>query len=194
METIGPRVKRGREAGTATVKPLGKAAGQSHKKSGFLFHTPHLKEDHYPRDSERAPAVRSATQNPSVLNHLRTHGIRPTRQRQILAKLLFGKGDRHITADALYQESRDLGTGISRATVYNTLHQFTKAGLLREISVASGLSCFDTNLTTHHHFLFEEEGRLQDIPGDKIDFSRFPEAPEGADISSISVTVRLKNR
>ena len=133
-------------------------------------------------------------QNTSVLDRLRDHGVRPTRQRQMLAKLLFGRGNRHVTADNLFQESKGLQTDISRATVYNTLHQFTKVGLLREITVASGLSYFDTNLTAHHHFFFEEEGRLQDIPGDKIDFSSFPEAPDGADISSISVTIRLQNR
>ena len=132
--------------------------------------------------------------NTSILDRLRDHGVRPTRQRQMLAKLLFGRGNRHVTADDLFQESRGLQTGISRATVYNTLHQFTKVGLLQEIAVASSLSYYDTNLTAHHHFLFEEEGRLQDIPGDKIDFSSFPVAPDGANISSISVTIRLQNR
>ena len=133
-------------------------------------------------------------QNTSVLDRLRDHGVRPTRQRQMLAKLLFGRGNRHVTADNLFQESKGLQTDISRATVYNTLHQFTKVGLLREIAVASSLSYYDTNLTAHHHFLFEEEGRLQDIPGDKIDFSSFPETTDGANISSISVTIRLQNR
>src|SRR3989344_5255926 len=98
-------------------------------------------------------SIRPYTQ---VLDRLRTAGLRPTRQRLALAKLLFEGGDRHVTAEMLHAEAQTAAIRVSLATVYNTLHQFTAAGLLREIVVDSQRSYFDTNMTDHHHFYFEK--------------------------------------
>ena len=90
-------------------------------------------------------------------------GLRPTRQRLALATLLYGAGDRHVTAEQLHKEAGEANITVSLATVYNTLHQFTESGLLREVVVESGRSYFDTNTTDHHHFFIEDELRLTDI-------------------------------
>ncbi len=102
-----------------------------------------------------------------VLERLRAAGLRPTRQRLALARLLFDGGDRHVTAEILHGEALDAAIRVSLATVYNTLHQFTAAGLLLEIVVDSQRSYFDTNISDHHHFFFESSGRLDDIPGEQ---------------------------
>jgi len=126
-----------------------------------------------------------------VLDRLRAAGLRPTRQRLALAKLLFENGDRHITAEQLHSEALGSSIRVSLATVYNTLHQFTEASLLREIVVDSGRSYFDTNISTHHHFFYEDTGELCDIPDDQIDVSQLPKAPEGTSIKQVDVVVRL---
>ena len=126
-----------------------------------------------------------------VLDRLRAVGLRPTRQRLALAKLLFDAGNRHITAEVLHAEALRANIRVSLATVYNTLHQFTSAGLLREIIVDSSRSYFDTNTTDHHHFFVEETGRLDDIPGDRIVISGLPEAPEGTAVKRVDVIVRV---
>jgi len=126
-----------------------------------------------------------------VLDRLRAAGLRPTRQRLALAKLLFESGDRHITAEQLHSEALGSSIRVSLATVYNTLHQFTEASLLREIVVDSGRSYFDTNISTHHHFFYEDTGELCDIPDDQIDVSQLPKAPEGTSIKQVDVVVRL---
>src|SRR5262245_66186833 len=96
---------------------------------------------------------------------LRAARLRPTRQRLTLVRVLFERGDRHVTAVQLYGEAVEAAAGVSLATVYNTLHQFVAAGLLREVVVVNaGPSYFDTNVSDHHHFLFEDTGRLLDIP------------------------------
>ena len=124
-----------------------------------------------------------------VLDRLRAVGLRPTRQRLALAKLLFEVGNRHITAEVLHAEAlRKIS--VSLATVYNTLHQFTSAGLLCEIIVDSSRSYFDTNTTDHHHFFVEETGRLEDIPGEEVVISGLPEAPKGTSVKRVDVIVR----
>jgi Fur family transcriptional regulator, iron response regulator len=104
----------------------------------------------------------------SVSQLLRRAGLRPTRQRIALATLLFGNGDRHVTAELLHEEAVRAGERVSLATVYNTLHQFKGAGLLREIAIGGQRAYFDTNTSNHNHFFVEEQGRLVDIPGDTI--------------------------
>ena len=126
-----------------------------------------------------------------VLDRLRAAGLRPTRQRLALAKLLFENGDRHITAEQLHSEALGSSIRVSLATVYNTLHQFTEAKLLREIVVDSGRSYFDTNISAHHHFFYEETGELCDIPGEEINVAQLPNAPEGMTIKQVDVVVRL---
>jgi Fur family iron response transcriptional regulator len=126
-----------------------------------------------------------------LLDRLRSAGLRPTRQRLALAKLLFDNGDRHISAEQLHTEALSGNIRVSLATVYNTLHQFTEAGLLREIVVDAGRSYFDTNTSDHHHFFFENSGKLEDIPGDMVMVTKVPQAPTGTSIRRVDVIVRL---
>jgi Fur family transcriptional regulator, iron response regulator len=128
-----------------------------------------------------------------VIDRLRAAGLRPTRQRLALAKLLFENGDRHVTAEKLHSEVLNANVRVSLATVYNTLHQFTACGLLREIVVDASRSYFDTNTTDHHHFFYENNGQLEDIPGEQITVSKLPPPPEGMDVTRVEVIVRLGN-
>jgi Fur family transcriptional regulator, iron response regulator len=129
-----------------------------------------------------------------LLQRLRGAGLRPTRQRLALARLLFAKGDRHITADELHAEAEAAGVGVSLATVYNTLNQFTAAGLLREVAVEAGRAYFDTNTSDHHHFFFEDGGKLVDIPAASLSVAGVPAAPSGTAVARVDVIVRLKPR
>jgi len=122
---------------------------------------------------------------------LRQAGLRPTRQRVALATLLFGNGDRHVTAETLHEEAVKSGERVSLATVYNTLHQFERAGLLREIAIGGQRAYFDTNISNHNHFFVEADGCLVDIPGSSIRVDGLPEPPEHLRISHIDVVVRL---
>ena len=122
---------------------------------------------------------------------LRRAGLRPTRQRVALATLLFGSGDRHVTAEILHEEAVKVGERVSLATVYNTLHQFKGAGLLREIAIGGQRAYFDTNVSNHNHYFVEADGRLMDIPSDAVRVDGLPEPPENFRISHIDVVVRL---
>ena len=135
--------------------------------------------------------MNSAHPSLNALERLRAASLRPTRQRLALAKLLLGNGDRHVTAEQLHLEAAAAGMPVSLATVYNTLHQFTEAGLLREVVVEPGRSYFDTNIADHHHFFCESNGMLQDIPAEDIAVSGVPTAPPGTAIRRIDVIVRL---
>ena len=126
-----------------------------------------------------------------ALDRLRAAGLRPTRQRLALARLLFDGCDRHISAEQLHTEAVSNSIRVSLATVYNTLHQFTDVGLLREIVVDAGRSYFDTNTSDHHHFFFETSGKLSDIPGEMIAVTKVPEAPTGHRITRVEVIVRV---
>ena len=128
----------------------------------------------------------------NALELLRTAKLRPTRQRLALARLLFEKGDRHVTAEQLHGEALAAAVPVSLATIYNTLHQFIEARLLREVVVNSGRSYFDTNVSDHHHFFFEDSGRLLDIPGEDIGVTGLPEPPDGASIRRVDVIIRVE--
>ncbi|GAC1335064.1 MAG: transcriptional repressor [Beijerinckiaceae bacterium] len=130
----------------------------------------------------------------ALRGRLRRVGLRPTRQRVALGWLLFGKGDRHVTAEKLYEEATGARVAISLATVYNTLHQFTEAGLLREIAVDGSKTYFDTNTTHHHHFLVEETNAVFDIPGSDVSIGELPEPPDGMEIARVEVVVRLRQK
>jgi Fur family iron response transcriptional regulator len=125
---------------------------------------------------------------------LRKAGLRPTRQRLALASLLFGRGDRHVTAEGLHEEAVSAGVPVSLATVYNTMHQFTAAGLLREVTVDGTRTYFDTNTGDHHHFYCEDDGMLMDIDGAAIEVAGVPAPPHGAKVERVDVIVRLKRR
>lgn len=138
-----------------------------------------------------------SAENPTqvcAFGRLKASGLRPTRQRLALARLLLEKGPRHVTAEDLFHEARTGGIAISLATIYNTLHQFTSAGLLREVVVDMGQSYFDTNTSHHHHFFDEASGDLIDIPADEVEINRLPEAPDGAEIERVEVIVRLRRQ
>jgi len=122
---------------------------------------------------------------------MREAGLRPTRQRLGLARILFDKGDRHVTAEQLHSEASNANLRVSLATIYNTLHQFTEAGLLREVVVEPGRSYFDTNTTDHHHFFHEETGYLQDIPGSAITVGQLPTPPDGTAVRRVDIIVRV---
>jgi len=126
-----------------------------------------------------------------ALDRLRAAGLRPTRQRLALAKLLFDGCDRHISAEQLHDEAQTGNIRVSLATIYNTLHQFTESGMLREIVVDTGRSYFDTNTTDHHHYFFERSGKLEDIPSHMVSLDKIPEAPPGTTIRRIDVIVRI---
>jgi Fur family iron response transcriptional regulator len=130
--------------------------------------------------------------DPMLVDRLREAGLRPTRQRLALARLLFGVGDRHVTAEQLHDEALHEGVRVSLATIYNTLHHFTRVGLLNQVVVDAGRYYFDTNTLHHHHFYVESEHRLIDIEGDAVEVGRLPEPPSGRAIDRIDVVVRLK--
>jgi len=128
----------------------------------------------------------------SPLDRLTSSGLRPTRQRLALAKLLFADADRHVTAEALHAQAMDAKIGVSLATVYNTLHQFTRAGLLREVVVEAGRSYFDTNISDHHHFFVSDLGQLIDIDGASVAVTGLPGAPGGMAVERVDVVIRLR--
>jgi Fur family iron response transcriptional regulator len=123
---------------------------------------------------------------------LRVAGLRPTRQRIELAAHLFTGPDRHVTAESLHDEVVVSGIKVSLATVYNTLHQFTEAGLLRQVVVDAARGYFDTNTGDHQHFFLEDEGTLIDIPGETITVAGVPGAPSGLVVDRVDVVVRVK--
>jgi len=132
--------------------------------------------------------------NVDVRDRLRTAGLRPTRQRVALGNILFARGNRHVSAEGLHEDAVAARVPVSLATVYNTLHQFTEVGLLREIAVDGTKTYFDTNTDDHHHFFDESSGAVTDIPGDSLSLARIPEAPDGMEISRVDVVVRVRPR
>lgn len=125
-----------------------------------------------------------------VLEKLRSAGLRPTRQRLALAKILFENGPRHVTAEVLHAEAEGQQIRVSLATIYNTLHQFTDAGLLKEIVVDTQRSYFDTTTHDHGHFFHESTGHLTDIH-DPLHLAAVPAAPSGTKISGVDIVIRL---
>jgi len=125
-----------------------------------------------------------------IHHKLTAAGLRPTRQRIALGGILFGAGDRHVTAEELHAEAERAGVRVSLATVYNTLHQFTGAGLLREVAIEGSKTYFDTNTSDHYHFYIENDGQLIDID-EQISIGELPEVPMGKRVSRVDVLIRL---
>ncbi|MDB5526235.1 MAG: ferric uptake regulator, family [Rhizobium sp.] len=125
---------------------------------------------------------------------LRQAGLRPTRQRMALASLLYAKGDRHLTVEELHEEATDAGIDVSLATVYNTLHQFTEARMIRVLAVEGSRTYFDTNVSDHHHFFVEGRNEVLDIPLSNITIANLPEPPEGMEIAHVDVVIRLREK
>ena len=127
-----------------------------------------------------------------IAGRLKQAGLRPTRQRLALAGLLFRQGDRHLTAESLYEDAARAGHALSLATVYNTLNQFTAAGLLRQVAVDAERSYFDTNTGEHQHFYCADDGTLIDIPGQAIAITGVPAPPKGMAVEQVDVVVRVR--
>jgi Fur family iron response transcriptional regulator len=136
--------------------------------------------------------VREDKATVAIDKRVRDAGLRPTRQRVALAEMLFAKGDRHLSAEQLHEEALAAGVPVSLATVYNALHQFTTAGLLRILAVEGSKTYFDTNTSDHHHFFVEGENRVFDIPEGPVRVINLPQPPEGMEISNVDIVVRLR--
>ncbi|WP_371872873.1 iron response transcriptional regulator IrrA [Notoacmeibacter sp. MSK16QG-6] len=127
-------------------------------------------------------------------DRMRANGLRPTRQRMHLATLLFTRGNRHVTAEEIHAEALGEGVSVSLATVYNTLHQFTEAGLLRVLSIETNKTYFDTDTSDHYHFLVEGGAQLFDIPEGSVELGSLPTPPEGYEIAHVDVVIRLRRK
>ena len=137
----------------------------------------------------------SHNSNKTVGQWLARGSLRPTRQRVILAHRLIGDGqNRHVTAESLFAASNSNEAKVSLATVYNTLRAFCDAGLMREITVDGAKSYFDTNMTDHPHFYWEDTFELVDAPADQLKISVLPKLPVGAEIAKVDVVIRLRRK
>lgn len=126
---------------------------------------------------------------------IRERGLRLTRQRLFLARLLFeDRKNRHITAADLVRETKKHKMRMSLATIYNTLHQFVDIGLLREVVIDSKATYFDTNLSEHHHFFHEETGELFDVSQGEVEIGKLPTPPADSKISRVNVTIHLRDK
>ncbi len=134
------------------------------------------------------------SRKPCLTAVLRMAGLRPTRQRVALAELLFSGAHRHVSAEQLHDEANAERVNVSLATIYNTLHQFREAGLLREVAVDAARSYFDTDTSDHHHFYLEDEQRVIDIPSSAIVIQNLPEPPKGTTVTHVDVVVRVRRQ
>ena len=140
---------------------------------------------HNRRMTERRPYA-------AAVEYLRAAGLRPTRQRLALTRLLFAGTDRHVTAEDLHKEALANNVRVSLATIYNTLNQFTETGMLREVVVDALSSYFDTNVSHHHHFFCEDDRNLVDIPGEELKVAKLPHAPPGTTATEVDIVIRVR--
>jgi Fur family iron response transcriptional regulator len=136
--------------------------------------------------------VSGAKASEAAIGRLRAAGLRPTRQRVALAEMLFRGGHHHLTAESLHADAAKSGERISLATIYNTLHQFTRAGLLSQVTVDAQRSYFDTNTRDHQHFYVEDDGELIDIPGEAISVAGIPTPPKGTSVDRVDIVIRIR--
>jgi Fur family iron response transcriptional regulator len=134
------------------------------------------------------------SRRPCLTAVLRMAGLRPTRQRVALAELLFSGAHRHVSAEQLHAEAHKSSVNVSLATIYNSLHQFREAGLLREVAVDAARSYFDTDTSDHHHFYLEDEQRVIDIPSSAIVIQNLPEPPSGMTVTHVDVVIRVRKQ
>ncbi|HHY48620.1 MAG TPA: transcriptional repressor [Alphaproteobacteria bacterium] len=134
------------------------------------------------------------SRRPCLTAVLRMAGLRPTRQRVALAELLFSGTHRHVSAEQLHAEANAANVRVSLATIYNSLHQFRQAGLLREVAIDASRSYFDTDTSDHHHFFLEDEQRVIDIPASAIRIENLPQPPPGTQVTHVDVVVRVRKR
>ena len=129
------------------------------------------------------------------VDRLRSSGLRPTKQRLTICKILFDRKDTfHFTIDKLKKKiEKNTKSKISLATVYNTVHAFKNNGYLKEISLQGNKTFFDTNSKSHHHFYDQNTGDLVDIKNEDIILSKLPSTPKGKKIKEIEVTVSIAN-
>ena len=129
------------------------------------------------------------------VDRLRSSGLRPTKQRLTICKILFDRKDTfHFTIDKLKKKiEKSTKSKISLATVYNTVHAFKNNGYLKEISLQGNKTFFDTNSKSHHHFYDQDTGDLIDIKNEDIILSKLPSTPKGKKIKEIEVTVSIEN-
>ncbi len=146
------------------------------------------------RQSTASSTGQAACPIARIRQSLNSANLRPTRQRMLLGWLLFAKGHRHLSAEELFEEARAARAFLSLATVYNTLNQFSEAGLLRKVTNVGGRAVFDTNPNFHHHFLCQHDGSVIDIPPSAIGLGAIPEPPPGYRIVDVEVVVRLRKK
>ena len=138
--------------------------------------------------------MRKTSNDINITNLLQGAGLRSTRQRLALGALLFDGIHKHVTAEQMFAAARKNQVPVSLATIYNTLHQFTEAGLLREVVIDSARVYFDTNTHDHHHFFNETEGFLTDIPAASVHVDRLPKLPAGLSLDRVDVIVRVRSK
>jgi Fur family transcriptional regulator, iron response regulator len=134
---------------------------------------------------------RGTTQN-FIIRKPEAAGVRPTRQRIELGCAIFGAGDRHFTAEMIYEETRSIRFAPTLGTIYNTLGEFARCGLLREIAIYDAKLWYDTKTGPHYHFYREDSEELWDIPDEWRRPGLEITAPEGTRIVAVDVIVRLK--
>jgi Fur family transcriptional regulator, iron response regulator len=148
--------------------------------------------------SDHEGVISLRLRSPDLASEMRTKlrevGLRPTRARVALSSLLFAKGDRHVTAEMLFEEANRAKVSVSLATIYNTLHQFTEVDFLRQVAIDASKSYFDTNNTEHHHFYIEDRHELIDISPTNVIVGTAPVPPDGYEIARIDVVVRLRRK
>jgi Fur family iron response transcriptional regulator len=138
--------------------------------------------------------MRARTQPVDIAGLLQSAGLRSTRQRLALGALLFDGAPKHVTAEQVFDAACKSRARVSLATVYNTLHQFTEAGLLREVVIDSSRIYFDTNTGDHHHFFDAGQGHLTDVPASAVHVDRLPKLPAGLRLDRIDVVIRVRSK
>jgi Fur family iron response transcriptional regulator len=156
--------------------------------------TAHFDPRMFKNNRQKIMQKRDSSTTIDFAEQLRLSGLRPTRQRISIAALLLDGRHRHVSADSLTEEIIAAGIEVSVGTVYNTLNQFTSAGLLRRVLVHNDYSLFDTNTDHHHHFYEASSDQLVDIPNDDVSLAKLPQAPDGHEIKAVDVVIHIQSK